>query len=429
MTTIAKFKQAGTGTTNRTITAKLQEFVSVKDFGAVGDGVTDDTAAIQAALDAGANVVYVPAGTYRITATISIPENVIVYGAGRRAATIVVDGAIVGASKVYPSKSSLNVMKIEIRGIGFKGTPTALGGLLFDKGDNVAVQGCDFYDFTAVGAYGVKLINVYHWQVANSKFENIAGIGLQLSSAGGVGCNQGICGPNNDFIGNNQANFIGTALNYGQGIHIYSNNYEGSGNGNKGIDLNGTEGISISLNYIELWVGGAITANSGLGNQRITIEQNVINALSTNACNFNDTSVANQRVTVRANRFADLSGGQTCVFFGSSTKVVFQDNDTGVATASDLYSVPLQSFHGFTSTHTWDPESVPDKDSAAGLFTVTGASVGDVVIATFDQIGSRDMQLTAHVQSANTVRAILYNDEGASVNLSSGTIRFWIIKA
>ena len=57
---------------------KLAQTVSVKDFGAVGDGVTDDTAAIQAAI-AGVDpetIIYFPEGTYKVTGTVEMPLKV-----------------------------------------------------------------------------------------------------------------------------------------------------------------------------------------------------------------------------------------------------------------------------------------------------------------------------------------------------------------
>jgi hypothetical protein len=60
------FLQAGSGAVVRTAQSKMRDVVSVMDFGAVGDGVADDTVAIQAALNVG-GVVVVPPGDYLFT--------------------------------------------------------------------------------------------------------------------------------------------------------------------------------------------------------------------------------------------------------------------------------------------------------------------------------------------------------------------------
>jgi len=69
------FTQAGTGAVPRSVNSKLRDIISVKDFGAVGDGATNDTAAVQAALQAqqslsNVTLVFQP-GTYNISSQLT----------------------------------------------------------------------------------------------------------------------------------------------------------------------------------------------------------------------------------------------------------------------------------------------------------------------------------------------------------------------
>lgn len=80
------FQQSGTGAVTRTTQDKLRDTVSLKDFGAVGNNVADDTAAINAflaAVAAGAQG-FIPAGNYRFTAPLNAvsAHNVSIIGPG-----------------------------------------------------------------------------------------------------------------------------------------------------------------------------------------------------------------------------------------------------------------------------------------------------------------------------------------------------------
>ncbi|PCI55953.1 MAG: hypothetical protein COB36_03930 [Alphaproteobacteria bacterium] len=76
------FTASGGGASTRTSTDKLSDMVSVKDFGAVGDGLTDDTTAIQNALTAH-DAVFLPEGEYLVNSTIRLTARQSLSGAGQ----------------------------------------------------------------------------------------------------------------------------------------------------------------------------------------------------------------------------------------------------------------------------------------------------------------------------------------------------------
>lgn len=77
------YSPEGIGALQTTVEEKLHETISVKDFGAIGDGVFDNTAAFQLAINAATvnhSSLFVPAGQYLITSTLSIYTGTIIIG-------------------------------------------------------------------------------------------------------------------------------------------------------------------------------------------------------------------------------------------------------------------------------------------------------------------------------------------------------------
>lgn len=135
------YNQGGTGAQDRTVKSKLQETVSVKDFGAVGDGVADDTAAIQAAIDASESV-YFPSGIYKITSTLNLPDTTYrkLHGDGFNAqeTTNPVKGSIIkwagaanGTMLDGDFTGGVNISSLVIRDMRFEGDNVASIGMIF----------------------------------------------------------------------------------------------------------------------------------------------------------------------------------------------------------------------------------------------------------------------------------------------------------
>lgn len=94
------FIQSGTGAVARPAEDKLREVISAKDFGATGDGVTNDAASINAALTYGGTLangadVVLPAGTYVCGATsLNVPAKVRLVLSGARITSSATDAVV-----------------------------------------------------------------------------------------------------------------------------------------------------------------------------------------------------------------------------------------------------------------------------------------------------------------------------------------------
>ena len=125
------------GAVGKTLNNKLQDLVSVKDFGATGNGTTDDTAAIQAAINLactnGGNV-YLPSGTYKISAALVFSMNSGVVDPFKRPS---MSGDGMAATTIY---QTANANGIEV--VGYDPQPAGY---------------CLFQDFTLYGYQKNKL--------------------------------------------------------------------------------------------------------------------------------------------------------------------------------------------------------------------------------------------------------------------------------
>jgi hypothetical protein len=156
-------------TPNTPVTQSLQtwldQIATVKDFGAVGDGVTDDTAAINRALyqlycrEVNPQIrrsLFFPAGVYRVTQSINIPTYATLYGEGidnsiicmedgaltqyvaRTADSLQQTGANIGSNGATPPQF------ITITNLGFQNLDTSTSIFLVESATNCRFQNVGF---------------------------------------------------------------------------------------------------------------------------------------------------------------------------------------------------------------------------------------------------------------------------------------------
>lgn len=136
------FLQSGTGAVARTVQSKERDTVSVKDFGAVGDGVTNDTTAVQAAINAvvsaGGGSVYFPAGTYLCNVTVNSVYSVVLYGDGSAS---VIKGI---TNNEFAVKFEGLFGRCGLENIKVAGTSKNTHGVYVNSGSAFSLENCQF---------------------------------------------------------------------------------------------------------------------------------------------------------------------------------------------------------------------------------------------------------------------------------------------
>lgn len=193
---------------------------NVKDYGAVGNGVADDTTAVQAAITAlvaaGGGVLYFPKGTYLVTAKLNIAGvSAYVMGDGINLSVVVWDVAAGGIdfTSNYPGSgsSTLNVDVLAVKGLTLTtmrvGGGSAIKATFVASGVNadrqlfltdVAIHGFDHSgthtDYWTKGvelvdAFGASLTNVYIAGTHSASHTSSSAYGIHYTTTGGVALN------------------------------------------------------------------------------------------------------------------------------------------------------------------------------------------------------------------------------------------------
>jgi len=295
------YTPSGTGAEARTVANKLGEFVSVKDFGAVGDGVTDDTAAIQDALNA-VKKVYVPDGTYLCSTVTVSSDNTHIWGS---------KGAILKL------KNSVDVDLLDLSN--------------FDNLtiSDITLDGNKANQTTDVDAVCIRGDDNSNVVIQNCIIKNSALSGVNIRNSDGV------------KIVNNLITDCGTknSINSGDGIYLaFNSNDYVSGNSvinpaRIGIILKG----SVSVNSSRSVVIGNFVNNSGEnaigtedGNVSTLIVNNIVDTSGDNSFASTKAGIVvgetGETVTVSGNRVVNAGSFGIEVVHGADETIVTNNN-------------------------------------------------------------------------------------------------------
>jgi hypothetical protein len=190
------YNQGSTGAVDRTVEDRLRERVSVKDFGAVGDGVTDDTAAIQAAIAAAADSKYglffESGKNYLVASPLSFSNsgNTVPRWVDFNGCVITASGSFSGSSVVYVENPQGKVDTFWMKNAYIDATGVSYGFYLKGGQDgryySLQAVNATSHGFLIQGETGFGIYyNVFDTCKAGGSTKGNGGDGFRISGVGG----------------------------------------------------------------------------------------------------------------------------------------------------------------------------------------------------------------------------------------------------
>ncbi len=361
--------------------------VSVKQFGAKGDGTTDDTAALQAAINAAAGrSLYIPAGTYKISSSLSLANangGYRIFGdapqwssaSGLVGGTIIENANTAGAAAVSISaggNGTIRLTDFAIKGNGSDGNGITISGAYTTVLEGLFIA--------SVGSHGVELDSAYEAHLIRCSIGNIYKNGVYAH-----GADNAITLRDNLFFScDGQA--AGNACVWIDGVGgnslapvIEGNTFEGTSASTTafGLVAKNTNALAVRSNYFEVFggtggllyfdstvVGFAVEDNyfqdgtvTFAGSTNGAVNRNYFSKQTiTTSLNMAPPAAGATAVQVRANSFVGGATNNAPASFGyvslASGSATVNNTNTNTGTLIAVTRITEGSAPGFLSTPT-----------------------------------------------------------------------------
>jgi hypothetical protein len=416
--------------------AQILEIQNVKDFGAKGDGQSNDALAIQAAINAG-KTIYIPPGIYLLNAGLTLPEGKVLFGSGPANSILRVNADVVGVfltegtghieqlqlqSNVNTTKPAIHIEKTTgpgvaanwyLRDLYIRANPDNSPPRKFDTGifaDRAHTALLERITIDNLNNFGIKLTRVPHaYLISHCNVANVK-TGIYIENAGsGVIIGGAVQGRLEKGI---EIKPAGTDLSRYEliGIHFELENTPGS--------------TCLVLDTVRCaTVIGGLWSNNGTNGKAISISNSVVSLVNLAIHSPIEINGENSTVTfvggeIDISQIKDTTQSQRTQYLG----VFDYPNSEGTYAKRLKIGDGVAIRKHLSATAPLDFGIVPAQDMVERTIDVTNSLVGDTVIATPKSDPGIRLTWSAYVSASHKVTVRLMNGSGSNVQ---SAIRDW----